>query len=102
MIFWEPSERAKRGKMPSAPAAEIAAGAPAPAPPPPPPPPPFSASETGGQGSSGGGGGGSAPVKKMYVRSNFETTPLFAASVVVGGDGIARIRLKLPDNIATF
>merc|ERR1719440_1782435 len=38
----------------------------------------------------------------LYTRTKFVTTPLFAASVVVGSDGTAQVPFKLPDNIAEF
>ena len=51
----------------------------------------------------GAGGAGAASLgKAAYTRTNFETTPLFAARLVADGAGSAQVELKLPDNIATF
>jgi hypothetical protein len=38
----------------------------------------------------------------LYTRTKFETTPLFAASVLIGSDGNVLVPFTLPDNIATF
>ncbi len=57
----------------------------------------------GGTGSGTGMGGmgllgaGSSP-----TRARFEGTPIFIGDAVVGKDGIARVRGRLPDNLTTF
>ncbi len=50
----------------------------------------------------GGGGGGERSPGVAYLRTQFETTPLFAKSVRVDPTGKANVRLDLPDNIGTF
>mmetsp|Transcript_74110 Transcript_74110/g.154582 ORF Transcript_74110/g.154582 Transcript_74110/m.154582 type:complete len:2199 (+) Transcript_74110:100-6696(+) len=35
-------------------------------------------------------------------RAHFVTTPVFAPSVIVGADGVARHKFKFPDNVGTF
>ncbi|CAK0804689.1 unnamed protein product, partial [Prorocentrum cordatum] len=61
--------------------------------PPPPPPPPAGQAP---------GAASQPPGKAVYTRSNFVTTPLFAASVSLDEQGSAKVPFKLPDNVGAF
>ena len=53
--------------------------------------------EKSGSDAGGGSGGGG-----VFLRSDFETTPLFVGRRAVEEGGTATFTLELPDNVATF
>ncbi|MEJ2485688.1 MAG: Ig-like domain-containing protein [Anaerolineales bacterium] len=50
-------------------------------------------------GLGGGGGGDMAPAQ---IRSEFEDTAYWNATVVTGADGVAQVEVQLPDNLTTW
>ena len=49
---------------------------------------------------AGGGGGGEAGI--ITVRANFKDTAAFEANVVTDKNGIAKVKVKLPENLTTW
>lgn len=41
-------------------------------------------------------------VEKVTVRKNFSPVPYFNPNIIVGSDGVGRVRIKLPDNLTNF
>ncbi len=50
----------------------------------------------------GMGGGGAGDLAQTQVRSEFEDTAYWNASVITGADGIAEVEAVLPDNLTTW
>jgi alpha-2-macroglobulin len=50
----------------------------------------------------GGGGGAGAPLVQPTVRTKFADTAYWAAALTTGKDGIAEIKLTMPENLTTW
>jgi uncharacterized protein YfaS (alpha-2-macroglobulin family) len=62
----------------------------------------YEGTETNGESSGSGGGKGEDDTGVIDVRENFRDTAFWRAQVTTGGNGVATVKVTLPDNMTTW